>query len=262
VKVTEARVESIRSAGAEMLVLRLSTDLARESAPGTFVNVKVPGAGMDPFLRRPFSVYWTDRASGTLELLVQVRGKGTRALSRLREGDALSLLGPLGKGFPVERISRAPAVDLLAGGCGAAPLVFLARELKRLDPDLPVRLFVGARTHSALPEPNVVAERAANVVFATEDGSLGFHGDVLSCVRKERRAGAVLCACGPTAMLEALRKWAVEQRITCFLSLETFMACGFGVCKGCVVADKNGTYVTVCRDGPVFDADLLGPLRT
>ena len=84
----------------------------------------------------------------------------------------------------------------------------------------------------------------------------------MSLMRREFRRAAVVCACGPTPMLELLRKWAVEKRTECFLSLESFMACGFGVCKGCVVADKNGRYVTVCRDGPVFRADSLGPLST
>jgi dihydroorotate dehydrogenase electron transfer subunit len=249
-----------REAGDDRVVLIVKSDLAAVAKPGQFVNVKIPGAGLDPFLRRPFSVAWAEPAAGLIELLVEVRGRGTAVLGAMREGSTLSLLGPLGRGFPVEELAAAGGVDLVAGACGVAPLLFLGKELRRRLPEGRLRLLVGARGRGLLPEPAVLAERFPDVRFATDDGSLGFAGDVVRLFRSTLDPARVVCACGPAGFLEAMRRVAIEKNLRCLLSLESHMACGYGVCRGCVVALATGAYATVCRDGPVFEAAELGPL--
>lgn len=256
-KEDRARVAARRDAALDIVVLTLETDLARACAPGQFLNVAVPVDGVDPFLRRPFSVAWTDPAAGTLELMIRRRGRGTQLLCELAAGARLSLLGPLGKGFNVAHLMEAPAVDLVAGGVGAPPLIMLAHAL---GPRANVRLFLGARTRAGMPEPERISTRVPGVRFATDDGSLGMRGTALDAYRAHGREQATVCACGPVPLLEALRKLALESGRKCYLSLEAEMACGWGVCQGCVVRRADGAYARVCCDGPVFAAEELGPL--
>jgi len=257
VKEAHAEVCGRRESGEGIFVLALRTELAREIAAGQFVNVKV--AEVEPFLRRPFSVAWCE--GDVMELLIQERGRGTKILGQTAPGAALSLLGPLGTPFDLEALAKAPGVDLLAGGVGSAPLILLAAQLRARAPTLPVRLFLGARTRALLPEPDVAAARVPEIKLATDDGTAGGRGTVLDLYAAHIRPVRVLCACGPTGMLEAVRKLAAERTLRCFLSLEVEMACGFGVCQGCVVRLANGAYAKVCEDGPVFDAAALAPLR-
>lgn len=252
-----AAITSRREAGSDLFVLELSARMADDIVAGHFVNVKV--AQVEPFLRRPFSVAW--RREGALELLIQLRGRGTAILAGLRPGDTLSLLGPLGTPFDLDLLARAPGIDLVAGGVGAAPLVLLAAQLRERAPTLPIRLFLGARTRALLPEPEVTAARVPDTVFATDDGTAGHHGTVVGLYAAHASADRIVCGCGPSAMLEALRVLAMERALRCYLSLESAMACGFGVCQGCVVRTAAGAYAKVCDDGPVFDARALAPLR-
>ncbi len=252
-----ATVTSRRDAGSGLFVLELSTGMADDIVAGHFVNVKV--AEVEPFLRRPFSVAW--RRKGTLELLIQMRGRGTAILAGLRPGATLSLLGPLGTPFDLDALARAPGIDLVAGGVGSAPLVLLAAQLRERAPGLPIRLFLGARTQALLPEPEVTAARVPGTVLATDDGTAGHHGTVVGLYAAHASPDRIVCGCGPTGMLEALRALAVERALRCYLSLEAAMACGFGVCQGCVVRTVAGAYAKVCDDGPVFDARDLAPLR-
>lgn len=262
----DGRIEARRDAGSGLFVLRIKTAMASACHPGCFVNVKIPGCGEDPFLRRPFGVAWTEPDNDILELLIQVRGRGTRALSGLAAGTALSLLGPLGNGFPIDALSAYERVALIGGCDGVAPLLFLSDQLKKKAPELQVALYVGARTKDLLPEPDVCASRVSNIHFATDDGSAGFQGNVLALydhhAGQEHPPGTkvVACACGPTPLLEALRAKAIQTGMPCHLSLEARMACGYGVCNGCVVKLKNGAWAKVCTDGPVFPAQDLAPL--
>jgi len=257
VKEMHAEVCGRRESGEGIFVLALRTELAREITAGHFVNVKV--AEVEPFLRRPFSVAWCE--GDVMELLIQMRGRGTGILARAAPGTVLSLLGPLGTPFDLDALAEAPGVDLLAGGVGSAPLIILAAQLRARAPALPVRLFLGARTRALLPEPDVASARVPETMLATDDGTAGSRGTVLALFERHMRAGHIVCACGPTGMLEAVRKLAAARDLRCFLSLEAEMACGFGVCQGCVVRLAGGAYAKVCEDGPVFDAATLAPLR-
>ncbi|MBR5784532.1 MAG: dihydroorotate dehydrogenase electron transfer subunit [Bacteroidales bacterium] len=229
-----------------VLVLKHPSKLP-QVLPGQFVEVEVKG-NKDVYLRRPISVHDVDVENNTLSLLVQIVGKGTTTLSMLKEGDSLSLVYPLGKGFSVE--GENPL--LVGGGCGLAPLLYAARcySQKGVRPDV----LLGGRTADLIPIKDEF-KPFANVFFATEDGSLGEKGLVTQhpvFLSSHDR----IVACGPNPMMKAVARYANEKDIACEVSLENSMACGIGACL-CCVADTDKGHKCVCKEGPVFDAKDL-----
>jgi dihydroorotate dehydrogenase electron transfer subunit len=220
-----------------------------EARPGQFVMVRGDW-GAHPILPRAFSLVEAGEAGA---VLVREVGDGTRRLAAMRPGDALSVLGPRGHGY--SEIARERTPVLVAGGVGAAPLVFLAERLRAAG-RRPIALF-GARTRNDLPLADRLAA-AGDLRIATEDGSLGERGLVTALLEplleKGRAAEIEICACGPERMLEAVAKLAVAAGARCQVTLESPMACGMGTCKGCAVLAASGGYKYVCSDGPVFDA--------
>jgi dihydroorotate dehydrogenase electron transfer subunit len=222
--------------------------------PGQFVHLDVL-AGLA--LRRPFSVAGVP-VTGVLELLIELRGEGTRALSALPVGTTVSILGPLGRGFTMPP-SNAPAV-IVAGGAGVAGVRLLAQRLAQ-RPE-PLTMLVGARSrdhllHNLLPE--ATEDGRLRQEIATDDGSAGLAGTVCDLLARELGRvpdEAVVYCCGPRAMTDAAGALALERDLHCEVSLEEVMACGTGACRGCVVETRDG-YRTVCSDGPVFDARAL-----
>jgi dihydroorotate dehydrogenase electron transfer subunit len=210
------------------------------------------GAGESerPFLPRAFSVL---RAGGTpaggleLHFLVDEVGPGTRRLSELAPGEALLLTGPLGAGFRPARQGRTPL--LVGGGVGIAPLAILQDEL---GPG--TRALVGFRDAAYARG----ADLLRNPVLATDDGSVGHHGLVTDLLDDalDTNGHVEVYACGPPAMLEAVRLLCADRDVPAQLALESGMACGFGACFGCVVPTRHG-YLRLCVDGPVLDAELL-----
>lgn len=222
--------------------------------PGQFVNVAVSD---DLTLRRPFSVAGVP-SPGAFDLLVEMRGRGTRALAERPVGSSIGVLGPLGNRFTVP---AAEGVSLLvAGGIGVAGLRLLAQEL--LKGHRRWHALVGARSadgllHHTLPASDGDGESV--VAVATDDGSEGLHGtavDLLKKVLDEHDAPARIYCCGPPAMIAATAEIAAAREIHCEALLEEMMACGVGACRGCVVATRSG-YKSVCSDGPVFDTSEL-----
>lgn len=236
--------------------------MAGQAHPGQFVMVR-PTDMPEPLLPRPFSIHGV--YGGGMELLFKVIGQGTGHLAALKKGDRIEVRGPLGKGFLLHQ-NQEPI--LVAGGLGVAPLLFLARTWKkthlRSSCCFP-RLFIGARTKEELLRLDEFEKLGVKVTAATEDGSFGEKGlvtGVLDKALKDPSPRVVVLACGPKAMLKAVRGWALQKNISCQLSLETHMACGLGACLGCVVArvtDQGRSYVNVCQEGPVFEArEVLG----
>lgn len=227
--------------------------------PGQFVMIK-PTKGFPRLLRRPLSVHnrlvENNRPSG-IELLYKVVGEGTQAMSHLTSGDKIDVLGPLGNGFwHVEGMKN---VYLVAGGVGVASLHFLAAELAALG-NVSLTLFLGGCSASDILCRGQFDAMGASVVVTTEDCSLGNMGLVTSQLEKTLEQGErpdVIYSCGPKGMLDAVGRIAAAHNVVCQVSLESLMACGFGVCLGCAVpkAKVPGTYVHVCSDGPVFDAN-------
>jgi dihydroorotate dehydrogenase electron transfer subunit len=224
------------------------------ASPGQFVMVRGAVEGTAPLLRRPMSIHDVVRkdAGCTFSLLVEVKGPGTRALCESSPGGLLSVLGPLGKGFPEPPDSRHPV--LMAGGMGIAPLLFLGRRLR--EKGFSPTLLYGARTSAELVRIEALRAIGLDVRVCTDDGSAGRRGlasellhDLLDS------AGIVLYACGPRAMLKAAKVVIQDRRVPSYFSFEEYMGCGFGVCLGCSIESggRPGTYLLTCKDGPVFD---------
>jgi NAD(P)H-flavin reductase len=207
------------------------------------------GGGDDerPFLPRAFSVLRVESPGRQLQFLVEDVGPGTRRLCELDAGDDLSVVGPLGNGFAIPRAGRRPL--LVGGGVGIAPLAIWQDEL---GSEATVVLGFRDAWHAA------GAALLSDARLATDDGSAGHHGLVTELLEDELDVDshAEVYACGPPAMLEAVRLLCAVREVPAQLALESGMACGFGACFGCVVATKKG-YLRLCVDGPVLDARAL-----
>ncbi len=246
-------VACTREVAQNIFVLRfISPAISRSARPGQFVNVRA-GDGNDPLLRRPFSVYRTE--GDAVEILFNIVGRGTALLSRKREGEAVDVLGPLGVPFTLDGKDFDTGI-LIGGGLGVAPLPMVTAGLQGAGKKVVTCL--GARTGRML-----VPAHLANVSIATDDGSTGERGTVVSLLRKmldkEMPPHPRLYACGPTAMLRAVASAAKDYGLPCEVSLEGPMACGIGICQGCPVELAGGerTYALMCKDGPVFDIRRL-----
>lgn len=216
-------------------------------APGQFVQVT---AASELTLRRPFAVAG-ERGPGEIELLVELRGRGTQGLAALSEGSSVDVLGPLGRAFTMAEDDE-PAV-LVAGGIGVAGLRLLAQRL--LETGREVRFMVGARTREELIRDMMPQDPHLAVELATDDGSAGFPGpvtDLLEWRAPELDGRTRLYCCGPTAMIREVARISEVSGLRCEALVEEIMACGVGACRGCVVRTRNG-YRTACSDGPVFD---------
>jgi len=223
-------------------------------APGQFYMLAAAdrwGGGEEerPFLPRAFSVLRATAAG--LEFMIEDVGPGTRRLCELRPGDGLWVTGPLGIGFTGPGVGRTAL--LCGGGVGIAPLAIWQDALLATGKEAPA--LVGFRDASH-------AEGAAllqAVQIATDDGSAGHHGLVTELLAAALAADPrrVVYTCGPPAMLEAVRAICADLAVPALLALESAMACGFGACFGCVVSAADGSYIRICLDGPVVDAERL-----
>lgn len=229
----------------------LSPEPLPQILPGQFVQARVDGS-KSTFLRRPLSVHDVDYGKNSIKLLIQVVGEGTKFLSRLAPGESLNLIYPLGNSFSMPLPGE--KVLLVGGGCGIAPLLYLAKSLSSdgFKPDI----LTGFRNKSRIMEKDELAEYG-NVHIVTEDGSEGVKGVVTTHpVLIQEKFNRIYC-CGPEAMMRAIALHARQNNIFCEVSLENLMACGMGVCLCCIVKTSKGNLCS-CTDGPVFNInDLL-----
>lgn len=217
--------------------------------PGQFVEVQVEGS-REVMLRRPISVHDVDTKAGTLTLLIQIVGNGTRQLSTLKVGDRLNVVYPLGHGFSVEAAGTNPL--LVGGGAGIAPLLHLAKVLASMS--VKPTILLGGRTASLIPVHDEFLPYA-EVLVATDDGSRGHHG-IVTTHPAFNQEYSMIYTCGPTPMMKAVARSATERGIRCEVSLENMMACGVGACL-CCVTDTDQGHRCVCKDGPVFDIETM-----
>ena len=222
-----------------------------EVRPGQFVGI-YPADG-SRLLPRPISICEIE-AEG-LRLVFRCSGKGTQELSAFKTGEEAQILGILGNGYDLEAL-KGRKVLLLGGGIGIPPMLGLAEALN--DPEN-VTVILGYRDSNLFLKEDF--EPYARVLTATEDGSCGTRGNVLDAAAGMGITAEVICACGPLPMLRAVKQFAAEQQAKCYISLEERMACGVGVCLGCVCrtvrkdehSQVNNT--RICTEGPVFDAE-------
>lgn len=280
----QATVLANEHIGTGIFDLRLRTSaIAAAAKPGQFVSVY--SSDKSRLLTRPISICGADAVTGELRLVFRVAGKGTEEFSMRKAGDIISLTGPLGNGFPLDRAFCAPGqpkktIFLIGGGIGIPPMVQLAKTLGDTlgsDPNLSPHLGSDPNLSPHLGSdpslsPHLISvlgfrdelflvddlRSYGDIVIATEDGSCGTRGNVLDAIRENSLKADVIYACGPTPMLCALKKYAEETGTECWLSLEEKMACGIGACLSCVCksAEIDGHSKVrnkrVCTEGPVF----------
>ncbi len=246
-------VSSVDEVAEGVFLLKVrSSQLAESSAPGQFVNVLVGDGRNGPLLRRPFSVCRVD--GDLIELLFNIVGEGTRRLALKRAGELLDVIGPLGRPFGYRGVFDTAII--VAGGLGVAPFPFLTDSLQREEKQ--IMTFLGARTKNQIATMNL-----KNVKLATDDGSSGHHGTVVSLLEQYFATNvpqdAKIFGCGPTRMMKALAEVSFRVGIECELSLEGDMGCGIGICQGCPVELVTGEtkYALVCTQGPTFLADQI-----
>jgi dihydroorotate dehydrogenase electron transfer subunit len=253
-----ARIQSNQRVTSDTWLLRMkSPKIAKSAQPGEFVMVRVR-YGMDPLLRRPFSICGTERDS--LLVFYRVVGQGTVILTQAKEGEVLSVLGPLGKGFELPAGDVTPV--MVGGGIGVAPLFFLAQRLKKRR----VLFMMGfTSAGEVFTAPHVKGTRTI-VSIATDDGSRGHRGFVTDLLEDYLvRSGRgnerhLLFTCGPRPMMKKMAEISSSHSIPCQFSLEASMACGLGACLGCAIKSPDGSgraYAHVCKDGPVFRTEAV-----
>lgn len=223
-----------------------SPEIARIIKPGQFLNIRVSETNT-PLLRRPFSI--CDVENENIFIMFNVMGEGTKILACKQKDNLVDILGPLGNGFNLDGDYK--TAILIAGGLGSAPFPFVTRKIKSFKSILPL---VGGRT-----KDDVITYGMENVQISTDDGSVGLKGNVVQLLEKNLDKIDItlskVFACGPNAMLRALKDFCIKHNLDCEVSTESAMACGFGICQGCPIESTSNSdkYLLICKDGPVFN---------
>ncbi len=231
-----------------------SPKIAKAANPGQFLEIGC-GDYNYPLLKRPISILNIEE--DLIEIIYYVIGKGTNMLSKKEPGDLIEIVGPLGNGYSVKDCENH---ILVGGGYGAPPMVFLANKLLRMNKK---NIFVclGSKTKDMILCKEDFLDLDVNLCLATEDGSLGKKGfvtDIVKTVLDNNKGKTAVYSCGPTPMMENLYKVCREYEnvLSIQCAMESVMACGIGVCNGCVIKVKENDreiYKRVCTEGPVFE---------
>lgn len=249
---TRAKITKTADLGESIYELVFSCrELAIAARPGQFVNVySDDGARLLP---RPISICEIIDDE-QIRLVYRVVGAGTKEMAGKKPGDFITVLGPLGNGYPFEGKKGV----LLGGGVGIPPLLELEKQI-----GIPCAAFLGYRDDKTFLLDDF--RKYGEVYVSSDDGSIGVKGTVITALEEALENGfsldgAVLYACGPEPMLRGVKKFAEEHDLKAYLSLEERMACGIGACLGCVCkttgtdGHSNVKNARVCKDGPVFEA--------
>ena len=249
--ILDLKVKQVEQIHQRYVLIKLTHDNALpEMLPGQFVEVRVDGSP-STFLRRPISINFVDRENNELWLLVATVGEGTKQLAKLKFGDVLNCVLPLGNGFTSAKQDE--KVLLVGGGVGVAPLLYMGAEMKRqgIEPTF----LLGARTaNDLLMLP--IFNKYGRAYVTTEDGSMGEKGFVTNHSILNQEHFDRISTCGPTPMMKAVARYARQNNVDCEASLENLMACGLGACLCCVEKTTEGN-LCVCKDGPVFNIKKL-----
>lgn len=228
-------------------------EIARQAQPGHFINVNA-STSITNILRKPFSVFHADPATGRIAMLYQLKGATTHGMSRKQPGDLVDIVGPLGGNvFTIDPRPNAHHI-MVGGGYGVPPLVFLCERLRESGFAGDITFIVGARSKDLLLCEADLANLNVTVRPTTEDGSRGTLGRVTDALREIIDERSAVYTCGPTGMMKAVGEMSTAANVACQVSLEVPMPCGVGVCMGCVVNVQGASHVRACTEGPVFDA--------
>lgn len=228
----------------------IETEAAKTAKPGQFISMYTNDGSK--LLPRPISICEIDAEQSQLRVVYRVTAEktGTEQFSKMKAGDTLPIIGPLGNGFPLEAGTGKRAF-LMGGGIGVPPILELAKQL-----DCEKQIIMGYRNADTFLKEQF--EENGTVYVSTEDGSVGTKGNVMDAIRENALEADIIYACGPTPMLRAIKQYAEENNIECYISLEERMACGIGACLACVCQSKekdhhsNVNNKRICKDGPVF----------
>lgn len=247
----QALVVSQEEIAKDIFSMWIKTESAQTAKPGQFISMYTNDGSK--LLPRPISICEIDKENEMLRLVYRVTGEntGTEQFSKLKKGDFIPVIGPLGNGFPFEK-AEGKKVFLMGGGIGVPPILELAKQTK-CDKK---QIVVGYRD----AETFLSKEFSENgeLYISTEDGSVGTKGNVMDAIRENALEADIIYACGPMPMLRALKRFAEEKDIECYISLEERMACGIGACLGCVCKTKKVDHhshvnnTRICTEGPVF----------
>lgn len=246
-----ANVISQEMIAADIFSMWIETKAAKTAAPGQFISVYTSDGSK--LLPRPISICEIDSEAGRLRIVYRVTGEntGTEQFSKLTAGDTISLIGPLGNGFPLDTAAGKRAF-LMGGGIGVPPILELAKQLSCAEK----QIVVGYRNDQTFLREQF--EENGTLYISTEDGSVGTKGNVMDAISENGLEAEIIYACGPTPMLRAIKTYAEERGIECYISLEERMACGIGACLACTCKSKEKDHHTnvhnkrICKDGPVF----------
>lgn len=231
--------------------LWLETQAAAEAKPGQFLSMYTTDG--TKLLPRPISICEIDQERRSLRVVYRVTGEktGTKQFSELKAGDQVPVIGPLGNGFPVEE-AKGKRAFLIGGGIGVPPILGLSQAIDCEE----TQIIAGYRNAQTFLEEEF--QQNGKLYIASEDGSVGTKGNVMDAIREEDLSADIIFACGPTPMLRAVKAYAEEREIPCYISMEERMACGIGACLACVCKTKevdahsNVHNKRICKDGPVF----------
>ncbi len=226
-------------------------EVAEMAVPGQFISMYTNDGSK--LLPRPISLCEIDQEKKQLRVVYRVTGEatGTKQFSKMKAGDTIDILGPLGNGFPLE-MAKGKKAFLMGGGIGVPPILELAKQLECEKK----QIVVGYRDAETFLQTEF--EENGEVYISTEDGSVGTKGNVMDAIREHALEADIIYACGPTPMLRAIKQYAESSGIVCYISMEERMACGIGACLACVCQSKekdhhsNVNNKRVCKDGPVF----------
>lgn len=238
----------------EIYDMWIETDLALHAKPGQFISIYPKNQAT--LLPRPISICEADKKTKRLRVVYRVVGKGTNEFSTYHTGEKIAILGTLGNGYDLS-VAAGKRVLLLGGGIGIPPMLQLAKELKEDGRPERVSAILGYRSEIFLDQD---IRKYADVYIATEDGSVGSRGTVMDAIADNKLEGDIIMACGPMPMLRAIKKFAQDNDMEAYISLEERMACGIGACLGCVVKTKEVDHHShvnnsrICTDGPVYNA--------
>ena len=228
----------------------IQTEAAKTARPGQFISMYTNDGSK--LLPRPISICEIDTETSKLRVVYRVTAEktGTEQFSKMKAGDTLPIIGPLGNGFPLEA-GKGKRAFLIGGGIGVPPILELAKQL-----DCEKQIIMGYRDADTFLKEQF--EENGTVYISTEDGSVGTKGNVMDAIRENGLEADIIYACGPTPMLRAIKQYAEEQGIECYISLEERMACGIGACLACVCQSKekdhhsNVNKKRICKDVQVF----------